>query len=232
MKRLIDLSHEIRHGLVTYPGIPEPVISDALSREASRQRYAPGTEFLIGRIEMAGNTGTYLDTPFHRYPDGFDLADLDIEVVAGLPLVLVDAAGRVEIGPEALDGLDIADKAVLFHTGWSVHFGTPAYASEHPHLVAATAAVLVARRARIVGIDSLNIDGTATGERPAHSSLLAAGIPIVEHLTNLDRLAEALTDPGVTGRFYAVPPKIRGFGTMSVRAFAVVKESQPPSRSS
>jgi kynurenine formamidase len=223
MKRLIDLSHEIRDGLVTYPGIPEPAISDALSREASRERYAPGTEFLIGRITMAGNTGTYLDTPFHRYPDGFDLADLELDQVAGVPLVLVDASDRTEIGPDVLDGLDVADLAVLFHTGWSVHFGTPAYASGHPHLEADTASVLVARRARIVGIDSLNIDGTATGERPAHSALLAAGIPIVEHLTNIDVLAEALTEPGASGRFYAVPPKIRGFGTMSVRAFAVVK---------
>ena len=111
MKRLIDLSQEIRHGLVTYPGIPEPVISDALSREASRERYAPGTEFLIGRIEMAGNTGTYLDTPFHRYPDGYDLADLELDHVAGVPLVLVDAVGRTEIGPDVLDGLDLAGQA-------------------------------------------------------------------------------------------------------------------------
>ena len=223
MKRLIDLSHEIRHGLVTYPGIPEPVISDALSREASRQRYAPGTEFLIGRIEMAGNTGTYLDTPFHRYPDGYDLADLELDVVAGLPLVLVDATDRKEIGPDVLDGLDLAGNAVVFRTGWSVHFGTPAYASEHPHLDGATPAVLVARGARIVGIDSLNIDGTATGERQAHSVLLAAGIPIVEHLTNLDALDEALSAPGASATFYAVPPRIRGFGTISVRAFAVVE---------
>ena len=224
MKRLIDLSHEIRDGLVTYPGIPEPKISDAFSREASRQRYAPGTEFLIGQIEMAGNTGTYLDTPFHRYPDGFDLADLDLDVVAGLPIVLVDVTEHTEIRPGAIDGLDVAGHAVLFQTGWSRHFGTPAYATGHPHLDAATAAVLVARGARIVGIDSLNIDGTATGERPAHSTLLAAGIPIVEHLTNLAILAEALSEAGVSGRFYAVPPKIRGFGTMPVRAFAVVKE--------
>ena len=223
MKRLIDLSQEIRHGLVTYPGIPEPKISDALSREASRERYAPGTEFLIGRIEMAGNTGTYVDTPFHRYPDGYDLADLELDRVAGVPLVLVDATGRTEIGPDVLDGLDVADHAVVFRTDWSDHFGTPAYASGHPHLEPATASVLVARRAAIVGIDSLNIDGTATGERAAHSGLLAAGIPIVEHLTNLDALSEALNQPGASATFYAVPPKIRGFGTMSVRAFAVVE---------
>ena len=143
MKRLIDLSQEIQHGLVTYPGIPEPVISEALSREASRERYAPGTEFLIGRIEMAGNTGTYVDTPFHRYPDGYDLADLDLDRVAGVPLVLVDAVGRTDIGPDVLDGLDIADQAVLFRTDWSDHFGTPAYATGHPHLEPATAAVPV-----------------------------------------------------------------------------------------
>jgi kynurenine formamidase len=223
MKRLIDLSHEIRDGLVTYPGIPEPVISDALSREASRQRYAPGTEFVIGRIEMAGNTGTYLDTPFHRYPDGFDLADLELEQVAGVPLVLVPATDQTEIGPDVLAGGDVSGQAVLFHTGWSRHFGTPAYATGHPHLTPATVDALVGGGARIVGIDSLNIDGTATGERPAHTALLRAGIPIVEHLTNLGALAEALAKPGVSGRFYAVPPRIRGFGTMSVRAFAIVE---------
>ena len=222
MKRLIDLSQEIRDGLVTYPGIPEPKISDALSREASRERYAPGTEFLIGRIEMAGNTGTYVDTPFHRYPDGYDLADLELDRVAGVPLVLVDATGRTEIGPDVLDGFDVADQAVLFRTDWSDHFGTPAYVGGHPHLEPDTASVLVARRAAIVGIDSLNIDGTATGERAAHSGLLAAGIPIVEHLTNLATLADALAS-GASATFYAVPPKIRGFGTMSVRAFAVVE---------
>ena len=143
MKQLIDLSHEIRDGLVTYPGIPEPKISEALSREASKERYAPGTEFLIGRIDMAGNTGTYLDTPNHRYPDGFVMADLDLDVVAGLPNILDDTTGRTEIRPDVIDGLDIAGQAVLFRTGWSVHFGTPAYATGHPHLDGTTAAVLV-----------------------------------------------------------------------------------------
>ena len=222
MRQLIDLSHEISDGLVTYPGIPVPVISEALSREASRERYAPGTEFLIGRIDMAGNTGTYLDTPFHRYPDGYDLADLDLATVAGLPLVLVDATDGIEIGPEALDGVTIDGRAVLFHTGWSRHFGTPAYASGHPHLAPASVAVLTAGGARLVGIDSLNIDPTSDGSRPVHSGLLAAGIPIVEHLANLDALAAALGD-GREATFYAVPPKVRGFGTMPVRAFAVVE---------
>ena len=223
MSQLIDLSHEISDGLVTYPGIPAPVISDVLSREASRERYAPGTEFVIGRIEMAGNTGTYLDTPFHRYSDGYDLADLDLETVAGLPLVLVPASDETEIRPEAVGGMAIQGRAVIFHTGWSRHFGTPAYASGHPHLVPATVEALVAGGARLVGIDSLNIDPTADGTRPAHSGLLAAGIPIVEHLANLDSLAAALAASGADeARFYAVPPRIRGFGTMPVRAFAVV----------
>jgi kynurenine formamidase len=221
--QLIDLSHVISDGLVTYPGIPAPVISDALSREASRQRYAPGTEFLIGRIEMAGNTGTYIDTPFHRYPDGYDLADLSLETVAGLPLVLVPATDRTEIGPDAFDGLGIGGRAVLLHTGWSRHFGTPEYASGHPHLVPAAVEALVAGGAAVVGIDSLNIDGTADGERPAHTGLLKAGIPIVEHLANLDALAEALAaGPVGEARFYAVPPRIRAFGTMPVRAFAAI----------
>jgi len=215
--RLVDLSHEIGEGLVTYPGIPAPVLSAVLSREASRERYAPGTEFLIGRIELAGNTGTYLDTPFHRYADGFDLADLALERVAGLPIVHVEATDTRIVRPEAFEGLDLAGRAVLLHTGWSRHFGTPAYARDHPHLAPEAVPILVAGRAGLVGIDSLNIDPTATGDRPAHSGLLAAGIPIVEHLAHLEALHGA-----ATARFFAVPPRIRGFGTFPVRAFAII----------
>ena len=222
MTQLIDLSHEIHDGLVTYPGIPVPVISDALSREASRERYAPGTEFLIGRIEMAGNTGTYLDTPFHRYPDGYDLAGLDLATVAGLPIACIAVTEVTTIEPDAFADVAVNGRAVLFHTDWSRHFGTPAYASGHPHLSPASVDALVAGGAGLVGIDSLNIDPTADGTRPAHTGLLAAGIPIVEHLTNLDVLAEALAAPGTQATFYAVPPKVRGFGTMPVRAFAAV----------
>jgi len=220
--KLVDLSHEISHGLVTYPGIPAPVISDALSRQASKERYAPGTEFLIGKIEMAGNTGTYIDTPFHRYPEGYDLADLELETVAGLPITLIDATRLTTIEPDAFADAALDGRAVLFNTGWSRHFGTPAYASGHPHLAPASVDALVAGGARLVGIDSLNIDPTADGTRPAHTGLLAAGIPIVEHLTNLDTLEAALAVPGSTANLYAVPPKIRGFGTMPVRAFAIV----------
>jgi kynurenine formamidase len=220
--RLIDLSHEISDGLVTYPGIPAPVITDVLSREASRERYAPGTEFLIGSIQMAGNTGTYVDTPFHRYADGFDLADLSLDAVADVPISLVDATALGSIEPSALEGIEIAGRAVIFHTGWSRHFGTPEYASGHPHLTAATAEALVAAGSRLVGIDSLNIDATSTGERPVHSALLGAGIPIAEHLNALDVLAEVLAR-GSSARLFAVPPRVRGFGTFPVRAFALVE---------
>jgi kynurenine formamidase len=221
--RRIDLSHQISDGLVTYPGIPAPTISDVLSREASRERYAPGTEFLIGRIEMAGNTGTYLDTPFHRYADGFDLADLALDDVADLSVSLASVTDREgPIEPDSLDDVEVAGRAVLFHTGWSRHFGTPAYASGHPHLTVETAEALIAGGARLVGIDSLNIDATSTGERPVHSALLAARIPIVEHLTALETLRDAIAG-GATARFFAVPPRVRRFGTFPVRAFAQVE---------
>jgi len=216
--RLVDLSHTVHDGLVTYPGIAAPRITAELTREASRARYAPGTEFFIGRIELVANTGTYLDTPFHRYADGHDLAELPLEAVAELPGLVVDApaAGRSieagELPPEA----QLRGRAVLLRTGWSRHFGTPAYGDGHPFLSAAAARKLVAAEAALVGIDSLNIDDVAGGERPAHSGLLAARIPIVEHLTRLSEL------PGTGFRFFAVPVKVRGLGTFPVRAFACV----------
>jgi arylformamidase len=215
-----DLSHPVEHGMVTYPGLPGPAISDHLSREASRATYAPGTEFHIGRIDMVANTGTYLDTPFHRFVDGWDLAALPLERVAGVPGVVVDAAGdgHGAIGAEAFAGRrDLAGAAVLVRTGWSRHWGTDRYgAVEHPHLTADAAAALAAAGPAIVGIDSVNIDGTATGERPAHTALLAAGIPIVEHLCRLEEL------PDGPFTFFAVPVAVRGMGTFPVRAFAAV----------
>jgi kynurenine formamidase len=217
-RRLIDLSHTVEDGMTTYPGLPEPRIKDVLSREASRERYAPGTEFLIGEILLCGNTGTYVDSPFHRYPDGADLAALDLARLADLPGVLVDATGREErgIGPEAFAGLDVGGKAVVVRTDWSRHWRTEAYANGHPYLTQAAADHLVAAGAALVGIDSLNIDSTKTGERPVHSTLLAAGIPICEHLTNLGAL------PADAFRFSAVPVKVAGFGTFPVRAWASV----------
>jgi len=213
---IIDLSHVIADGTITYPGLPAPVITDHLSRVASRERYAPGYEFQIGHIDMVSNTGTYLDTPFHRYPDGHDLSGLDLRRVADVPGVAIDATGDEEAGADLLDGLDVAGRAVLFRTGWSSRWATSEYGdTSHPFIGVATAEALVERGAAVVGIDSVNIDSTVTGERPIHSILLGAGIPIVEHLCRLDELT------GRPFRFFAVPPAVSGMGTFPVRAFAI-----------
>lgn len=214
---IVDLSHVIVDGMTTYPGLPGPTISDHLSRADSRDRYAPGYEFQIGHIEMVSNTGTYLDTPFHRFADGHDLAGLDPARVTNVPGLLVDATAAQAAGPELLDGLDVRGRAVLFHTGWDRHWGTDAYGGPtHPYVAEATAALLVAGGAAVVGIDSVNIDDTSGGARPIHTVLLGAGIPIVEHLRGLDRLT------GTTFTFTALPPAIQGVGTFPVRAIAVV----------
>jgi len=217
MPTIVDLSHVLEDGTVTYPGLPAPVISDHLSREASRQRYAPGYEFHIGRIDMVANTGTYLDTPFHRYPDGHDLAGLDPARVVGVPGLVVDAGEDQEISSTRLDGHDLAGHAVLFRTGWDRHWGTERYGEpDHPYLGVAAADRLAEGGAAVVGIDSVNIDGTRTGERPIHSVLLAAGVPIIEHLTGLDQIG------GRPFTLVAMPPAIRGMGTFPVRALAVI----------
>jgi kynurenine formamidase len=215
--RIVDLSHPIEHGMTTYPGLPPPEISDHLSRQASRERYAPGTEFQIGRIAMVGNTGTYLDTPFHRYPDGADLVGTPLERMTELDGLCVHAAGRPRVDVELLRDHRVAGRAVLLHTGWDHNWGTEAYFSGHPFLTAEGAAWLVEQEAALVGIDSLNVDSTETGERPAHSALLAAGIPVVEHLSRLDEL------PAEGFRFNAAPPGVTRFGTFPVRAYAVIE---------
>jgi kynurenine formamidase len=216
MTGLIDLSHTVEAGMITYPGLPGPVISDHLSRVGSRANYAPGTEFLIGRIEMVGNTGTYLDTPFHRFEDGYDLAGLALEDAADLPGVCIEPPGP-DIGPEAVAGVDLAGKAVLFATGWDRHWGSESYGDpSHPFVNADLVESLLDGGAALVGIDSVNIDDTRGGDRPAHSRLLAAGVPVVEHLTGLAALV------GEAFRFFAVPPKVAGFGTFPIRAFALV----------
>ena len=213
---LIDLSHPIVDGMVTYPGLPAPEIGAHLTREASRERYDAGTEFHIGRISMAGNTGTYLDTPFHRFADGWDLADLDLAKVVAVPGVVVDGASEGPTSADVLAGVDVAGRAVLVRTGWDRHFGTERYGdASHPFVGTDLAEALVAGGAAIVGIDSVNIDGTTTGARPVHTALLGAGIPIVEHLRGLDALAA--TEPFT---FTAVPAAVRGLGTFPVRAFA------------
>ncbi|MGA2135191.1 MAG: cyclase family protein [Bryobacteraceae bacterium] len=215
MPALIDLSHTVEHGLVTYKGLPAPLICDFLSREDSRRIYAPGTEFHIGKIEMVANTGTYVDSPFHRYADGADLSELPLESLANLDTVVVRHTGRA-IGREALGNLDLRGKAVLVNTGWDRHWTTDQYFEGHPFLTEAAARHIADSGARLAGIDSLNIDDTADLTRPAHSILLRAGIPIAEHLCNLGAL------PARGFRFFAVPVKVKRFGTFPVRAFAIV----------
>jgi kynurenine formamidase len=217
--RFLDLSHTVEHGMITYPGLPGPEIADHLSFDGSAGVYAEGTEFQIGRISMVANTGTYLDTPAHRYRDGFDLSALPLERCASLPVTLVVADGEMgdgAIGAEAFAGLDLRGRAVLISTGWDRHWGTQEYGKPvHPHVTEAGAEALVAAGAALVGIDSVNIDDTVGNARPAHSVLLAAGIPVVEHLT---RLAEVPAD----SRFTAVPVAVKGMATFPVRAFVAL----------
>jgi arylformamidase len=216
--RLVELSHVIEAGMTTYPGLPGPEVTPHLTREASRSIYAPGTEFAIDRVSMLGNTGTYLDSPYHRYPDGADLAGLPLGSLADLPCVVVRTLGSAAraIGVGALAGSDVAARAVLLHTGGDEHWGTPRYGEDAPFLTEAGARWLVEHGARLVGIDAVNIDDTTTRTRPAHSVLLGAGIPVVEHLTGLGQL------PPTGARFTAAPPRFAAFGTFPVRAYAAV----------
>jgi arylformamidase len=218
MARLVDLSHEIEHGMVTYRGLPAPAISDWLSRDASAARYAPGTTFQIGKIDLLANTGTYIDAPFHRYPEGRDIAGYELEAVADLPGLVIQASGSAArpIDAARFKAHELKGKAVLVHTGWDKHWRTDTYsAGQHPFVTKDAAEYLAKAGAGLVGIDSLNIDDDKDGSRPAHTILLGAGIAIVEHMTNL----AALPDSGF--RFFAVPPRVKGMGSFSVRAFAI-----------
>lgn len=212
----VDLSHTIEHGLITYKGLPGPIICDYMSREQSRAHYAPGTEFHIGKIEMVANTGTYLDSPFHRYAQGKDVSDLPLEKLAYLPAIKVVFSGSRAIDASVFTKqTDLSGKAVLVETGWSRHFNTPQYFEGHPYLTEDAAQFLADSGVALVGIDSLNIDDIADLRRPVHSILLGREIPIVEHLTNL---AAIRTEQF---HFSAVPPKVKGLGTFPVRAFAI-----------
>ena len=216
--KFIDVSHVVAHGLVTYQGLPAPVISDYLSREASRSHYAEGTSFQIGKIDMVANTGTYIDAPFHRYHKGKDLSELDLTNLANLSgsVFHADPTSRM-IGPGLFEGKELKGKAILIHTGWDKHWKTDSYFEGHPFLTEETARYLKASNVALVGIDSLNIDDTENLTRPVHSILLEAEIPIVEHLCNL----KALPDDGF--RFFAVPVKVKKFGSFPVRAFGLVE---------
>ena len=214
---LIDVCHSIEDGMITYKELPAPVISDHLTREDSRSRYAPGTEFHIGKIEMVANTGTYLDTPFHRYARGKDLAQLDLYAVANLDGIVVRSLDKT-IDVDAFTELEVTGKAVILHTGWDRHWRTDEYLSgNHPFLTADAATYLAKNGAALVGIDSYNIDSTADGSRPAHSILLGHDIPVVEHLCGLGDL------PDSGFKFFAVPVKVKRFGTFPVRAFGLVQ---------
>ena len=215
-RRLVELSHPIRHGLVTYPGLPGPEITDHLSRETSAGVYGPDTSFHIGRISMVANTGTYLDSPFHRFATGADLSGIPIERLADLEGIVVDANGQRGIERERVRVHEVRGKAVLLHTGWDRHWETPAYGVEAPFLTAGATQWLVEQGAALVGIDSLNIADVADKLRPAHTGLLRAGIPIVEHLCGLENL------PPTGFRFHAAPPRVERFGSFPVRAYAVV----------
>ncbi len=218
MKQLIDLSHTVEHGMITYKGLPAPVICDYLSREASKAHYSKGTTFHIGKIEMVANTGTYIDSPFHRYENGKDLSELALESIADLEGVIFRAApDQKRIGPELFSDAVVKDKAVLIHTGWDRYWNTDQYFENNPHLTEQAANWLKASGAVLVGIDSLNIDDASGRARPVHSTLLGADIPIVEHLCHLEDL------PDGPFKFHAVPVKVKGFGTFPVRAYAVVE---------
>lgn len=217
-KRIVDLGHVIEHGMETLKVLPGPQICDFWTREGSAANYDDGSSFQMGRIDMIANTGTYLDAPFHRYADGADLADLPLSSLADLPAIVVRRPWEngIAVDADALEGREVSGKAVLIHTGWDRHWRTDRYSEAHAFLTAAAAEWLAANGAAAVGIDSYNIDDTRTRSRPVHSRLLAAGIPICEHMTGLGQL------PDEGFRFSVVPPKVRGMGTFPVRPYAVV----------
>ena len=215
-ERLIDLSHIIFDGLITYKGLPAPIICDYLSRENSKANYEEGATFQIGKIEMVSNTGTYIDCPFHRYENGKDLSETKLEAFANLDAITIHAKNTMEIGVDFFRNKEIRNKAVLVNTGWSRHWNTDAYFENHPFLTREAAEYLRDCQVKLVGIDSHNIDDTRGKSRPVHTILLGSEILIVEHLCNLDKLPES------NYLFSAVPPKFKGVGTFPVRAFASV----------
>jgi len=215
---LIDVSHKVEDGMVTYKGLPAPIICDYLTREASKNHYEEGTSFQIGVVTLCSNTGTYVDVPFHRYEDGEDLSEISLAKLANLDAIKIEIGQDVpQITPQHLQGIDVKGKAVLFETNWSRHWGTDQYFENHPYVIEETAVYLRDQGAVFVGIDSYNIDDVSGNTRPCHSTLLKAGIPICEHMTCLNEL------PDSEFRFFAVPVKMKGMGTFPVRAFGLIK---------
>ena len=216
MTRFIEVSHPVVAGMKTYPELPEPAVQVLLDYDASHERYQHKAEFFIAALHLCGNTGTYVDSPIHRHRGGTDLAGLPLERLADLDAVVIDAtsAGRA-IGPEVFGRANVADKAALFRTDFSRHWGTSAYFSDNPFLTAAACDALLDAGVRFVGIDSLNIDDTADPSRPAHTKLLGAGIPVCEHMTNLAAV------PVTGGRLHAVPIAWVGGASFPVRAYVV-----------
>ncbi|MEO5890469.1 MAG: cyclase family protein [Ferruginibacter sp.] len=219
---LIDLSHTIENGLITYKGLPAPVICDFLSREDSKQFYGEGTTFQIGKIEMVSNTGTYIDCPFHRFEDGKDLSEVGLESFTDLQGIVIRVPHKenLEVTAGHLKNYEIRNRAVLIHTGWDQYWNTENYYENHPYLAKSAAEYLKDCGVKLVGIDSHNIDNTKDKSRPVHTTLLGAEILIVEHLCNLN----SLPPDGFT--FSAVPPKFKGVGTFPVRAMAKTRTTQ------
>lgn len=222
-RNVVDLSHSLDKDIPMFPGLPAPEIVEYLSREASREHYSGGTEFAIHRYTIVGNSGTYLDGPYHRYADAPDLATLSLECTVDLPGVMLDcsgwvAAGRLAIDADDFDGLELGGCALLIRTGWDERWGDSSYLESNPHLTAAAADVLVAVGVMLVGIDSWNVDDTTDGERPVHSKLLRARIPVIENLRGLAQL------PPDGFHFSAAPLPFRGGSAVPVRAYALLDQ--------
>ena len=214
---IVDLSHPIRPDMQTYPGLDPPQLRTVISRSVSARRLDGGVAFEIEALTLVGNTGTYLDAPFHYHADRADIAELPLQRLVNVPIVMIRAVGLIAVHAELFgDPSRLWGAAVLVHTGWSRHWGTPRYLEfDNPYITADAVDQLIAANPAVVGIDSLNIDNPNDPRRPAHTGLLAADIPIIEHLTNLNAV------PDQNARLIALPAPIKGMASFPVRAVAV-----------
>jgi kynurenine formamidase len=215
--RFIDLSHPVEDGVITYPGLPAPRVNTFLSRDDTARALASGVSFHVGRIDMVTNTGTYLDAPFHYHADGVDIAELPLERLVDVPAICLRAYAQPVVGVQHLGEPDrLWGKAVLVHTGWSRYWGTEQYRTGSPYLSAEAAHLLVEANIALLGVDALNVDNINDPARPVHHTLLGNGIPILEHLTNLDLV------PDRNFRLTTLPAPVRRIGSFPVRAVAVL----------